>query len=346
MNDNFDFSNDFNNEINMTEDERKSHKKIFSKLAFGFLVYLLIAQLVSIIAVFITGKLAPHLYNSEEFMLALSSVIQYVIALPVFWLCIKSIPKHAPVKNRVNAKRVMQYLVVCMFFMYVGNYISTFLMTEIETLLGRTPENAVNTLLGSTNLWVSALIVGIIGPIFEELIFRKLCIDRLTPYGEVTAILLPSFIFGLFHGNLYQFFYAFLIGVILSYVYVKTGKIIYSMGIHIFINMFCGILPSLVFTMLDYNELMTLVESGAITEAYISANALPILLFIIYSYGMLAMVGVGMFVLLRNIKNIQINKGEVRFPKGTALETVMFNAGTIVLVATCLILVALNTFGT
>ena len=118
------------------------------------------------------------------------------------------------------------------------------------------------------------------------------------------------------------------------------------MGIHIFINMFCGILPSLVFTMLDYNELMTLVESGAITEAYISANALPILLFIIYSYGMLAMVGVGMFVLLRNIKNIQINKGEVRFPKGTALETVMFNAGTIVLVATCLILVALNTFGT
>ena len=42
MNDNFDFSNDFNNEINMSEEERKSHKKIFSKLAFGILAYFLI----------------------------------------------------------------------------------------------------------------------------------------------------------------------------------------------------------------------------------------------------------------------------------------------------------------
>ncbi len=346
MNDNFDFSNEFKNEINMTEDEKKSHKRIFSKLAFAFLGYLLIAQILSIVAGVVIGLIAPQLFNSQDFLLIVSSVIQYLVAFPVFWACVKSIPKRAPIKNQVNAKRFLQYLVVCMLFMYVGNYISTFLMTKIEALLGRMPENAVNTLLGSTNILLSALIVGVIGPICEELIFRKLFIDRLTPYGEAIAIFLPSFIFGLFHGNLYQFFYAFLLGVIFSYIYLKTGKIIYSICLHVFINLFCGVFPSLVFSMLDYNELIELVSMGALTEEYVSANALPLFLFIVYSYGMLAMVGVGMFVLLKNIKNIQIYKGDVRFPKGTALEVVLFNAGTIVLIATCLVLMAVNTFGT
>lgn len=232
-----------------------------------------------------------------------------------------------------------------MLFMYVGNYISTFIMERVYLLLGRVPENSINVILDKTNILVSALIVGIIGPIFEELIFRKLFIDRLTPYGDIIAILLPSLIFGLFHGNLYQFFYAFFIGVVLSYIYIKTGKIGYSIGLHIFINMFCGIFPSIVFSMIDYDELAKVISSGGFTEEYISANLFPLILFLIYSYGMIFMVGVGAFVLLRNIRNIRINKGEARFPKGTAADTIFFNVGIIAVITISIIFIALNTFG-
>ena len=254
MNDNFNFSNGPQNEIYMSDEERKSHKKIFSKLALAFVVYLLVSEVLSIAAGYIIGYLAPHLLANTTFVLIISSVIQYLVAFPIFYVCLKSLPKYAPIRTPVGYKRVFKYLTVGVLAMYIGNNISSFLMEKISLLLNRVPENSVDTLLNETNIWASVLIVGIIGPIFEELMFRKLFIDRLTRYGEVVAIFFPSLIFALFHGNLYQFFYAFFIGVVLSYVYMKTGNILYSTGLHIFTNLFFGVLPTLVFTMLDYNS--------------------------------------------------------------------------------------------
>lgn len=345
MNDNFDFTKNPQNEINMTDSERKSHKKIFSRLGFAFLAYLLVSQGISVLAGILIGTFAPQLFYSQNFLLVLSSAIQYLIAFPVLYLCLRSLPKSDPQNARVGIKLTLKYLVVCMLFMYVGNYISNFLMVRIEALLGRMPENSLNTILDNSSIWLSFLIVGIVGPIFEELIFRKLFIDRLMPYGDVVAIVLPALIFGLFHGNLYQFFYAFLIGIIFSYIYVKTGNISYTILLHMFINLFCGVLPTFIFSKLDYNQLMEMVSTGALTEEYIMANAFPIFLFLLYSYGMLTMVGIGIFVFLRNIKKININKGKVRFPKGVASDVIFFNVGIISLIAISVILVATNTFG-
>ena len=49
MNDNFDFNNNFQNEITMSEEERKTHKKLFSKLGFAVLVFMLVAQGLSVV---------------------------------------------------------------------------------------------------------------------------------------------------------------------------------------------------------------------------------------------------------------------------------------------------------
>ena len=344
MNNDFNFSNGPQNEITMTDEEKKSHKKVFSRLGFAFFAYMAISQIMSYAAGYVIAWINPDLFNNADFLFIVSSAIQYLIALPALYFIIRSMPKRAPMQTPVGAKRFLKYLLVGMFFMYVGNYISTFLMSGVEKLLGSAPENAVNELLNSTNIILSVIIVGIIGPICEELVFRKLFIDRLTPYGEAVAIIFPALMFGLFHGNLYQFFYAFFLGVVFSYIYVKTGKIIYSTVLHMFINLFCGILPTVVFSMLDYEELMNMVLNGAITEEYINANIFPLILFMVYTYGMLAMVGIGMFIFLRNIKNIYINKGEVRFPKGTGGDVMFFNVGTILLITSCILLMAYSTF--
>lgn len=346
MNDNFDFPKAPQNEAFMTDKEMKSHKKIFSQIGFAFLSYLLVSQIMADLAGYLIAYFAPQLFLSQDFLLILSSIIQYLVAFPVLFICLRSIPKSEPLSNgRIGTKKSLKYLVVCMLFIYVGNYISNFLMAKIENILGKMPENTTNIILDNTNIWVSVLIVGLIGPIFEELIFRKLFIDRLTPYGDVIAILLPSLVFGLFHGNLYQFFYAFLLGVVFSYIYLKTGNLSYTILLHMFVNLFCGVLPTYIFSVLDYNQLIELVSTGAITEEYIMANALPIFLFLLYSYGMLAMVGVGIFVFFRNIKKLTLNKGKIRFPKGATLDVMFFNLGTIALIAFSIYLIASNTFG-
>ena len=43
-------------------------------------------------------------------------------------------------------------------------------------------------------------------------------------------------IFGLCHGNFYQFFYAFGIGLVFGYIYTRTGRIRYTIVLHMIIN--------------------------------------------------------------------------------------------------------------
>lgn len=344
MNNNFNYDPNFNGEITMSAEEKKSHKSIFSKLCLAALAYLVIVEVLAVLVGIIFQNVAPELLKNGNFSLIASSVLQYCIAFPIFYLIIRKMPRQAPVGEKMSIGRFIKYFFVSMTVMWVGNYISTYIMTYVESYLGEAPENAVDTVLNSTDVLLSALIVGIIGPIIEELMFRKLFIDRLTPYGDVIAILFPALMFGLFHGNLYQFFYAFFLGATFSYIYVKTGKIIYSIILHMFINLYCGVFPSYIMTLVDLDELLELSLTGAITEEYIEANSFAMTLFSIYGIGMLFMVAVGFFTLMRNLKNIRLNRGAVKFPKGSGAEIIFFNAGAIALIAVCLIVMALNTF--
>ena len=230
----------FNEEITMSEEERKRHKGVFSKLCFVLLTNLLLINVLAFVGWWIITEYFPQYSESYNASLLMSSVIQYLIAFPIFIYMMKKIPASAPQENKLSAKRFIKYVLISMFVMYVGNYLSTIVLTYIESLFNIVPENALNTMMSNTDIVLSVAFVGIIGPIIEELMFRKLLIDRLTPYGDLIAIIVPSLIFGLFHGNLYQFFYAFFLGMAFSYIYLRSGKIIYSISIHMFINIFCG----------------------------------------------------------------------------------------------------------
>ena len=67
------------------------------------------------------------------------------------------------------------------------------------------------------------LICGVIlSPIIEEILFRKILIDKIKLYGDKVAILVSAVTFGVYHGNLSQVFYATALGAIFAYVTLKT----------------------------------------------------------------------------------------------------------------------------
>ena len=79
----------------------------------------------------------------------------------------------------------------------------------------------------------------IIGPIIEEIIFRKLLLKKLLiKYGERKAILIEVIIFSILHLNITEAIYAFIIGIVLSNIYLKENKLIYPIIIHSFGNLF------------------------------------------------------------------------------------------------------------
>ena len=339
------FDENFNNLV-MSEEEIKSHKKTFSKLCFSFLAYLLIAELVSLGLAYLLANTAPELLKNYNFSLILSSIVQYGIAFPIFATLLIKIPNRMPLqKKSLGFRKFMKYALVACFAMYVGNMISTFLLTGIETLLGRAPENAVDNLLTNTNWILAFFIVGIIGPIFEELMFRKLAVGKLAPYGDAVAIFFPSLIFGLFHANLYQFFYAFLIGAALSYIYLRSGKIIYTIILHVFINVFFGVLPGALLSNFNYDQYMEIYTSGnieAIME-YTMANLGVLTYFAFYSSISSGLMIGGAVIFGINARKIILNKGAIRFPKGSSADVIFYNVGTIILIAVLVLLTAINT---
>lgn len=81
------------------------------------------------------------------------------------------------------------------------------------------------------------LAVVVIGPVAEELIFRGLIYNRLRHYVKVPlAILLSSLLFGIYHGNMIQFIYTTLMGILLAIYYEKSGGLLACIIAHMAMN--------------------------------------------------------------------------------------------------------------
>jgi membrane protease YdiL (CAAX protease family) len=158
-----------------------------------------------------------------------------MIFLLVFWLVIRRIPKSDWQKETMSFKSLLQVFVmmyaVSMVFHLIGLSIS-----QAAPAGGTEQLDMINQMV-SSGIPTGIMMTVIIAPVLEELIFRKLMLDRIRNYGEKTAIVFSALCFGLFHQNLTQFLFAFSVGLFLGYVYCKTGKVIYTMIMHALLNL-------------------------------------------------------------------------------------------------------------
>lgn len=85
--------------------------------------------------------------------------------------------------------------------------------------------------------WIGIFAIAVAGPILEELLFRGAITKALLKqYDPTKAILISAFIFGIFHINPIQVVAAFLIGLLLAWVYYKTASLIPCILMHILNN--------------------------------------------------------------------------------------------------------------
>ena len=92
-------------------------------------------------------------------------------------------------------------------------------------------------MLFSSNIYVELAVVGVLVPIAEELLNRALVFRRMRDYVSfVPAMLLSSLLFALMHGNIVQGLYAFGVGMLLAYVYERSGSLAASILLHISAN--------------------------------------------------------------------------------------------------------------
>lgn len=103
-----------------------------------------------------------------------------------------------------------------------------------------------SSLIYSAPIVVQVLVTSVAAPLVEELLFRGIVYKRLRIIMNITpAMIISAALFGLVHGNMVQFVYAFLIGLIFAFVYEKFKTIWAPIILHASANMLSVIITFL-----------------------------------------------------------------------------------------------------
>ena len=189
--------------------------------------------------------ICPELYNAHftTIYLLMNSFNVSVLGCLVLGLSLKVLPSVKIEKKKLTFGQIMLLIMMVYGLGQVGSLMGMPIHTALSsvTLFGdNSSEDALSSLkdsliIGSDTV-IRIITVGIMPAIFEELLFRKFLIDRTLRHGEFISCAMSGIMFGLWHGNFQQFFFAFFLGVLFAFVYIRTGRIIYTMILHASLN--------------------------------------------------------------------------------------------------------------
>ena len=293
----------------LTEDgclSQEDTKKYYSKFGFACFIFGLAILLTNILFSIVIGSFFSDLMNDSFWYGIISNLISlvsiYLIALPLLIAFLKPLPTVRPIKEKMKMSHLLCCLCIILMLTYVGSNISNIFLMLQQLITKSTPENPVAAQLDNSNLILSIIFVGILFPILEEIVFRKILCNKLLPLGEAPAIVISAAFFGAIHGNFHQFAYAFLVGLFFAFIYVKTGKLIYTMILHSAINLFCGVFASYVSSILPLEKIEEILSNEELLldaekmMAELSPYAYELSLFMLYSYALLGFTIAGLII--------------------------------------------------
>ena len=314
----------------MSEEEKKTIVKggrsFFNKLGLSFFFGTLIIYGVQIGISLLVDKFWPELLENADISLMISMIPMYVIGMPLLLLLISMVPAEKLPKRKMSVGKWLLAAMMAYAIMYISNLIGSVITFIIGLIKMDAVDNTIQDIAMGTGMGVRILFMVICAPIFEELIFRKFLVDRAVRYGEGVAVILSGLMFGLFHGNLPQFVYAATLGMFLAFIYVKTGKILYTIALHMFVNFIGGVLGVWI---LEVSGYMELIANPALMEEKLAEMLVGLLIMLAYVFVLIAMVIAGFVLMIVFRKKFKVNPGKITLPKGTRFVTVICNVGMI-----------------
>lgn len=283
-----------------------SLKGSVSNVAYRFAFFGLWHQMGAAIINSLLSNFFPAFYQQNKMLLlcVLTTIIFYLTGFPIMLGLFKNVPKVVIEKKKLGAGQFILYVIMSAGVLGIGSMLGTLVHQSLVTALEIEDPLIVNQLLmSSVPRWLVILTVGILAPVFEELIFRKILIDHLIGQGEYVCILASGLLFGLFHGNFSQFFYAAGLGMILALIYIRTGKIGYTISIHMIINLATSVVTT---------GLLRQVEMGTLANgdnSSLDVIMLCLMLWLLFLAGM-AIAGVILMIVKRKALRPAMIPGE------------------------------------
>lgn len=330
-------------ERKMEENTGLVRKKGITRVGLRFAVFaVVVIALQIVIATALTMK-APQFTQDNQILLSFLLTIFTidVVGFPLVWFLNKKLPAEKLEQSPLGAGKFILGILFNAGICGVGAIIGTIIHMGVSLLVGGNPNdnNTIANLMLNSDPFMRILTVGISAPIFEELIFRKVLVDHLVKYGKCVAIAASGIMFGLFHGNFSQCFFAAGLGFFFAYVYIKTGRIRYTIAYHMIINLTTSVITMGILT--NYMEAVQQVGMESVMSGSASA-AMQVLPATLLFMGWLAVLGiialVGFILLCVNLKKFRLEEEEGAPTFGKALKMVFTNPGILAFLAVCLFL--------
>ena len=156
--------------------------------------------------------------------------------------------------------------------------------------------------------WQILLMVGIIGPVSEEFVFRGVIYHGYkTSQRFVGSMLLSALLFGLTHLNFNQMSYVVLVGIVSVLLLEGSGSIFYSMLFHICINT-TNVVQMLVQkaqgTIMSQEESMAYIER-TMQMPYKQALAVSVSVYAVIAAGAAALAGCLLYLIVKKENRVQ-----------------------------------------
>jgi membrane protease YdiL (CAAX protease family) len=325
--------------------DRAEAKRCFSTLGFGAFAILAITTALQT-AVSIALQFVSPAWASEPWaMWALTFVPLYCVAMPVGLLIMRAVPAYRGESAPFGAGRLLATVPICVFLMYAGNILGILITSLLGSLKGGTVSNPLESFaMDDVSVVVKLLVMAVLAPLAEEFIFRRVLIDRMRVYGEKTAVVTSALMFGLFHGNLSQFFYAFALGLVFGYIYIRTNRLRYTALLHMCINALGSVVAPALLEYAGVDKLAELDASALMSnpEALGGLITPGLLLFVLYALLLVVFSILGLVLLCINAGRLRFENAARELPREGRARIVWVNVGMLLLVVGCVAMIVVS----
>lgn len=210
---------------------------------------------------------------------------------------------------RGMAKRPIVFIFGVLVFVVGAQYLCSYIASGLGALFPSWMETYTelmeNAGLTGDGMGVITMTYAVLlGPVVEELTFRGLTYNYARTFmPAMAANVVQAFLFGVLHGNMLQGAFAFVLGLLLGYVYEKYNNLLVTMILHMLYNGFAYIMQYISEMLLTSEEVEIAATQNFANPVYAASFAIFLFISMVVTY-----LGI---VLLTKATQEKVNKNSV-----------------------------------
>ena len=297
-------------------------KKTFTYVGLSYSVLLIVNIVLVILLRYVFPDVREAITGNNVSKILVGVLPNWLISYPLLVVLLRRKPSEKPERHDLGFFELIMYIAISFGIVFCANLTGLGVVQVIQKISGYTLINPTDELLKDQNAMLLVVMVALIGPILEEIVFRKLLIDAIGRYNAGVAVIISGVIFGIIHSNISQFFYTLAFGLFLGFIYLKTGRLLYTIIMHVSINLFFG-------TMSTILKRFTETELGK-------------MIFGLYGMALITIAITGIVLFFVNLKKFKINDDIDMIKKTNAYKIAFSNVGIIIFIVLGIALTTYN----